>query len=105
MSTFKFTPESQRILMLPDKGQDKVTRGGIIIPGVAENEKPLTGVVIAVGSGEAERPMKYKVGQRILCSTFAGIDVTIDIHGHGRNEYKVMNQIDVMGLLEEVEED
>ena len=99
MAKVKFIPESQRLLVLPDEKQDIRTRSGIIIPGKTEDDKPSTGVVIVAGTGEKDRPMKYKNGDVVLYSNYAGIEVNLDLTGEGVKEYKVMNQLDIMGII------
>jgi chaperonin GroES len=78
------------------------TTGGIIIPDTAK-EKPQQGEVVAVGPGRRDEsgklvPIDVKAGDRVLFGKWSGTEVTID-----GNEYLIMNESDVMGVLVETE--
>lgn len=102
MKEIIFKPEQQRVLVLPDEKDQQTTDSGIILPANTQEGKPYYGTIICVGDGEEDRPMRYKPGQRILFSSFAGIEVPMNIKNHGYREYKVMNQIDIMGVIIEL---
>lgn len=75
-----FRPLHDRILIkrLEPEG---VTLGGIIIPDTAK-EKPVEGIVIAVGAGNrnmaGERiPLEVRVDNRVLFSKYSGTEVQI----------------------------
>lgn len=60
--------------------QAEKTAGGIIIPEVAK-QRPEQGVVVAVGPGPgsaADKSMTVKVGDNVLFSRFAGVDIEIE---------------------------
>ncbi|MFO7753948.1 MAG: co-chaperone GroES [Desulfobacteraceae bacterium] len=91
-------PLQDRILVerIEEKEQ---TKGGIIIPDTAK-EKPIEGKVIAAGKGRMGEdgtllPMEIKVGDHILFSKYGGTEVKID-----GNEYLIMRQDDVLGVIE-----
>lgn len=98
---YQFFPEEQRVLALPLEKVENKTKSGIILPTTVQEDKPLIAEVIEVGKGDRDRPMRYKKGDIILCSTFAGIDVHLDLYPKGLHTYKVMNQLDIMGVLME----
>ena len=63
-------------------------------------EKPDQGVVLAVGPGKRDEagkliPMDVKVGDRILFGKYSGQNVKVD-----GDEYLVMREEDIMGVLE-----
>lgn len=97
----KISPAEQRVLVLPDPRQEK-TPGGIIIPENHEENKPAFGTLIVTGKGSEDFPMKYRTGQKILFSEYAGTDVKLNLDGKLR-DYKVMDQRDIMAIVEEVE--
>jgi chaperonin GroES len=79
--------------------EDEKTKGGIIIPDTAK-EKPAEGKVVAVGNGRVGEdgkllPMDLKVGDSVLFSKYGGTDVKID-----GNDYLIMRQEDVLGVIE-----
>ena len=78
--------------------EDKVQRGGIIIPDTAK-EKPQEGEVIALGTGTVtddgkKIPLAVKAGDRILFGKYSGSEVKL-----GGTEYLIMKEEDVLGIL------
>jgi len=118
----KYQPLDDRILILPDKQEDK--REGFF---VADENKPkkLTGTVVAIGTGvpltnvkfelngsldpvsaklysdlieliKKGRPMKVKSGDRVIYGQFAGTRVPID-----GEEYIMLRETDVFMIVNE----
>lgn len=78
---------------------EKRTASGIIIPDTAK-EKPLRGIVIAVGPGKKdEQPMTVVPGNIVLYSKYGGNDVSID-----GEDYLIMKETDIYSILYENEE-
>jgi len=95
----KFRPLHDRIVIKRIEAEAK-TAAGIIIPETAK-EKPQEGEIIAVGPGGRDElgkliPIDVKVGDRILFGKWSGTEVKID-----GDEYLIMNESDVMGVLVE----
>jgi len=93
----KFRPLHDRVLVKRLENEPK-TASGIIIPDTAK-EKPMEGEVIAVGSGTRNEtgqllPLDVKPGDRILFGKWSGNEIKID-----GNEYLVMKESDIMGVL------
>ncbi|MBF0164591.1 MAG: co-chaperone GroES [Magnetococcales bacterium] len=96
--TIPFKPLHDRILIKRVEQQEK-TAGGIILPDTAQ-EKPVQGVVLAVGSGAVRdngkvRPLEVKVGDRILFGKYGGTDVKLQ-----GEAYVILRETDVMGVIE-----
>jgi chaperonin GroES len=77
----KIRPLSDRLVVKRTAEEEK-TKGGIIIPDTAK-EKPLEGIVVAVGSGTILKngkvvPMDVKAGDRILFGKYTGTEVKVD---------------------------
>ena len=89
----KIKPLADRVLREPISVED-VTIGGIIIPDSAK-EKPLKGVVIAVGNGTKEEEMVVKVGETVLYGKYAGNELEVD-----GNKYIIMRQSDILAITE-----
>lgn len=75
------------------------TASGLHIPDAA-GEKPDQGEVLAVGPGKRDDagkliPMDVKVGDRVLFGKYSGQTVKV-----GGEEYLVMREEDIMGVLE-----
>ncbi|MBU2226997.1 MAG: co-chaperone GroES [Proteobacteria bacterium] len=79
--------------------EEATTKGGIIIPDTAK-EKPMEGLVIAVGKGKTTEDGKLikpdvKAGDRILFGKYAGTEVKID-----GEERLIMREDDILGIIE-----
>lgn len=94
----KVKPLQDRVLIKRVEEETK-TRGGIIIPDSAK-EKPLEGVVLAVGNGKIledgkVRPLDVKAGDRVLFSKYSGTDIKID-----GEEHLMLKEEDILGVIE-----
>ncbi len=79
--------------------EEEKSKGGIIIPDTAK-EKPLEGMVVAVGNGKAldngkVRPLDIKAGDRVLFIKYAGNEVKID-----GQELLMLREDDILGVIE-----
>ena len=77
----KIRPLADRIVVKRTQKEEK-TKGGIIIPDTAK-EKPVEGLVVAVGNGKAlkdgkVRPLDVKAGDRVLFGKYSGTEVKLD---------------------------
>lgn len=94
----KFRPLHDRVVVKRIDSEEK-TKGGIIIPGTAQ-EKPQEGEVISVGPGARGEdgklvPLDVKKGDRVLFGKWSGTEVKID-----GTEYLIMKESDIMGVIE-----
>jgi chaperonin GroES len=90
-------PLSDRVLVKRVASEEK-TKGGIIIPDSAK-EKPLEGVVVAVGPGfvrdnGSRRELLVKKGDRVLFGRYDGTEVKID-----GQEHLILREQDLLGIL------
>ena len=97
----KFRPLHDRVVVKRIDAEEK-SAGGIIIPDTAK-EKPSQGEVIAVGPGGRDEagkliPIDLKLGDRVLFGKWSGTEVKID-----DEDYLIMKESDVMGVLVEAE--
>jgi len=81
MNTVTVRPTSDRIVVQRDEAAE-ITPGGIVIPGEAR-DKPVRGVVVAVGPGlllaDGERgPMEVCEGDRVVFGTYGGTEVEVE---------------------------
>ena len=75
------------------------TAGGIVLPDTAK-EKPRQGKVLSVGDGKLldngkRAPFQVKEGDRVLFTSYAGNEVTVDGKG-----YLIMSEDDILGVVE-----
>lgn len=85
-------PLADRVLIKPVAAEEK-TIGGIIIPDSAK-EKPLQGVVHAVGTGTKDEQMVLKEKDIVLYGKYAGTEVELD-----GEKYLIMRQSDVLAVF------
>jgi chaperonin GroES len=93
----KIRPLGDRVVVKRVKEEEK-TKGGIIIPDTAK-EKPVEGLVIAVGNGKPLkdgkiRPLDVKPGDRILFGKYSGTEVKLDGEDH-----IIMREDDLLAVL------
>lgn len=97
MSTIAFQPLQDRLVVRRSEPETK-TPGGLIIPDAAK-ERPVEGVVLAVGPGRAldsgaTRPLAVKVGDRVLFAKYAGTETRIN-----GEDLVLLQEDDVLGVL------
>jgi len=96
----KLKPLHDYILVEPIK-QEEVTKGGIVIPETAREERPIRGRVIAVGPGKINEkgelmPPSVKEGQVVIFKKYAPDEVKID-----DKEYYFIRDDDILAIIEE----
>lgn len=94
-----FTPLHDRIVLRRITADEK-SRGGIIIPDTAK-EKPVEGVVVAVGPGARDDrgeivPLGVKAGDRVLFGKWSGTEVKFD-----GEDLLIVKESDLFGVLEQ----
>lgn len=85
-------PTEDRILLTLEKGEEK-TAGGIFIPKEAQ-EKPQIGRILAIGEGTKEKPMNFKVNQRVLFSQYGGNKIK-----YNGEDYIILSTSDILAIL------
>ena len=97
-TVMKVRPLHDRIIVERiDEGEQKI--GGIIIPDTAK-EKPMQGMVIAVGKGRVEKdgkvtPLDVQAGDTVLFGKYAGQEIKID-----GEEVLIIREEEVLGVIE-----
>jgi len=94
----KIRPLQDRVIVKRLDEEEK-TKGGIIIPDTAK-EKPIEGIVVAVGKGKTAEDGKLikldvKAGDKILFSKYGGTEVKIE-----GVEHIIMREDDILGIIE-----
>jgi len=94
----KIRPLADRLVVKRIEEQEK-TKGGIIIPDSAK-EKPVEGIVVAVGNGKVLKtgkvqPLDVKVGQKVLFGKYSGTEVKLD-----GVEHVMLTEDDVLAVVE-----
>ena len=93
----KVTPLNDKILVERLEAEEK-TAGGIVLPDTAK-EKPKQGKVLATGEGKVlengkRSSFQIKVNDRVLFTSYAGSEVTVD-----GKEYLIMTEDDILAIV------
>jgi chaperonin GroES len=91
-------PLNDKIVVKRLEADDK-TAGGILLPDTAK-EKPRQGKVLSVGAGKlldngSRAAFQVKEGDRVLFSSYAGNEVTID-----GEEYLIVTEDDILAVVD-----
>lgn len=96
MAKIKIRPLGERVLIEPAEVKEQL-KGGIYIPDTAK-EKPMEGIVIAVGTKRdkdgKEIAFDVKVGDRVLLPKYGGTEVKIE-----DKTYQLVREEDLLGVL------
>ena len=93
----KFRPLADRLLVKRIEKEER-SSGGIIIPDTAK-EKPVEGLVIAIGNGKRLdngqiQTLDVKVGDKVLFGKYAGSEIKID-----GTEHLILREEECLGVL------
>lgn len=93
----KIKPLFDRIVVEPVEAEEK-TKSGIVLLA-KDQEKPQMARVVAVGPGGMvdgkEIVMEVKVGDKVLCSKYAGSEFKVD-----GKDVTIMRQSDVLAIID-----
>ena len=95
--TVTLKPLHDRIVVEAEAREEK-TAGGIILPDSAQ-EKPMIGIVAAVGTGKVLEngkvvPLEVKVGDKVLYGKYGGTEIK-----HGGKDYLIMRESDIYAII------
>lgn len=77
----KIIPIGSRVLVSPDKVDEKTTGGLILPPTSTEDQKPETGIIVKLGEGKVKgKQMEFnvKVGDRVYFKKYSPDELEID---------------------------
>ena len=83
-------PLGKRVL-IKQVEQEEVTKSGIVLPGTASKEKPITGEVLAVGK-EVE---DVKAGDKVIFEKYTGTEVK-----DGDDSFLILDIENVLAITE-----
>jgi len=94
----KIRPLYDRVVV-ERKDEEAIAGGVIVVPDNAK-EKPIRGVVLAVGAGKPQedgklRALSVKIGDVVLFGKYSGTEVKLE-----GKEVVVMREDDIMGIIE-----
>jgi len=89
-------PLGDRVVIQPKKAEEK-TSSGIYLPSTASKEKPISGVVVAVGGGKTidgnKIPLEVKVGDNVIYSEYAGTEIKVN-----DEKYLIVREDDILAI-------
>ena len=83
-------PLGKRVL-IKQVEQEEVTKSGIVLPGTASKEKPITGEVIAVGKDVED----VKAGDKVIFEKYTGTEVK-----DGDDSFLILDIDNVLAITE-----
>lgn len=83
-------PLGKRVL-IKQVEQEEVTKSGIVLPGTASKEKPITGEVLAVGKDVEE----VKAGDKVIFEKYTGTEVK-----DGDDSFLILDIENVLAITE-----
>jgi chaperonin GroES len=92
-------PLGDKLIVRREEAATK-TESGIFLPESAK-DKPKTGKVIALGSGNLNKdngeylPFTVKKGDAVIFSSYAGTEIKIE-----GQEYLIMTEDDILGIID-----
>ncbi len=77
---------------------EEMTKGGLVLPDTVK-EKPVEGVVVAVGEGKIldngkRQPMDVKVDDKVIYSKYSGTEVKLD-----GEDFLILSERDVLAVV------
>ncbi len=104
----RFNPKGHRVLLLMDAAE-KVTSGGIVIVDSAverEQTGAESGVVLEIGPDAwYDKGSRWaEVGDRVYIARYAGKQIDGGPYGYPDRKLRVVNDEDILGTIEELDE-
>jgi chaperonin GroES len=97
---FRIRPLGDRVVVKPVERETQ-TKGGIYLPDTASKERPMEGVVLAVGDGRLDDngkrvPMTVRAGDKVLFAKYGGTEYKVD-----DIEYLILSEKDILGVIQD----
>lgn len=94
----KLKPLNDKIVIEKAEAEEK-TEGGIYLPSGSQ-EKPLEGIVVAIGPGQLSdkgerQQMQVKEGDKVLYSKYSGTEIKIN-----NKDLLIISEKDILAIIE-----
>jgi chaperonin GroES len=95
----KLKPLGDRVVVKAAPHEEK-TKGGLVLPDTVK-EKPIEGIVVAVGAGKVNddgkrTPIDLRENDKVIYSKYSGTEVKLD-----GEEYLVISERDILAVVED----
>lgn len=95
---FRIRPLADRVVVKP-MDREAQTRSGIFLPDTASKERPMEGVILAVGEGRLDDngqrvPMQVRAGDTVLFAKYGGTEYRVD-----DVDYLILSEKDILGII------
>jgi chaperonin GroES len=91
-------PLGTKILIAPQKVEEKTTGGLIVPPSASEDQKPEAGVVVKLGDGLNAKGEKMhfnvKVGDKVFFKTYSPDEIELD-----GEKYFLVDNSDILAII------
>ncbi len=96
MSTLNYRPLGDRVIVEPQSAE-QTTKSGIVLPDTAQ-EKPQSGVVVAVGPGRVtddgkQVPVNVKAGDVVIYGKYGGTELKVE-----GTSYLIVRESDILAV-------
>ncbi len=96
MSTLNYRPLGDRVIVEPQSAE-QTTKSGIVHPDTAQ-EKPQSGVVVAVGPGRVtddgkQVPVNVKAGDVVIYGKYGGTELKVE-----GTSYLIVRESDILAV-------
>jgi len=93
----KLKPLGDRVVVKAAAHEEK-TKGGLVLPDTVK-EKPVEGIVVAVGEGKIlesgkRQPMDVKADDKVIYSKYSGTEVKLD-----GEEFLILSERDILAVI------
>jgi chaperonin GroES len=95
---FRIRPLADRVVVKP-ADREAQTKSGIFLPDTASKERPMEGVILAVGEGRLDDngqrvPMQVRAGDTVLFAKYGGTEYRVD-----DVDYLILSEKDILGII------
>ena len=94
----KIRPLGSKVLLMPEKAEEKTAGGLILPPSSMEDQKPETGVVLKLGDGKVkdkEITFNVKEGDKVYFKKYSPDEIEID-----GEKYLLIDVEDILAVLD-----
>jgi len=96
VSNLNYQPLGDRVIVEP-QSPEQTTKSGIVLPDTAQ-EKPQSGVVLAVGPGKTTDegkvvPTTVKIGDVVIYAKYGGTELKVE-----GKEYLIVRESDILAI-------